>query len=64
MPIFFLIDEFHLTIRAPPGLPDSEHIAMRRTLDDAQFQRDLSRAIRTVFKLHTSLDKVRIRLTR
>jgi hypothetical protein len=64
MPIFILLDEFHLTIRAPPGLPDSEHIAMRRTLDDPRFQRALRRAIRTALRQHSSLDQVRIRLTR
>jgi hypothetical protein len=64
MPIFILIDEFHLTIRAPPGLPDNEYVTMRRTLDDPRFQRALRGAIRAVLRQRSSLDNVRIRLTR
>jgi hypothetical protein len=64
MPRFSLLDAFHLSIRARPGLPDAEYIAMRRTLDNPRFQSDPRRAIRTVFQQHTSPNRVRIRLTR
>ena len=40
-----LIEEFHVSIRAPRGLRDAEYAAMRRTLDDRGFQAELRRAI-------------------
>ena len=41
-----LIDEFHLTFRAPSGLPDAAYGAMRRVLDDRR--RVLDRALQPV----------------
>jgi hypothetical protein len=39
-----LIDEFHLTVSAPPGLAGEEYVAMRRALDEERFLAELRRA--------------------
>jgi hypothetical protein len=59
-----LIDEFHVSIRAPRGLRDAGYAAMRRTLDDRGFQAELRRAVRDVVRRHPPLSKVRLTLTR
>ena len=59
-----LIDEFHLTVYAPPGLPAAAYRAIRRSLDAARFRTALRRAIRSVLDRHPSLEKVRFTLTR
>jgi hypothetical protein len=59
-----LLDEFHLNVRAPRGLPEAEYQAMRRALDEPRFQAELRRAVRTVFRRHPALGKVRLALSR
>jgi hypothetical protein len=59
-----LIEEFHLTVRAPPGLPEAEYDAMRLALDGKSFRARLRRAARRVFGHIPSLAKVRVRLSR
>jgi len=59
-----LIDEFHLSVRAPIGLLEADYQAIRRTLDDRHFQAALRRAIRGVFGKYTSLARARTRLSR
>jgi hypothetical protein len=59
-----LLDEFHLSVRAPRGLPEAEYAAMRRTLDDKRFQADLRRAVRALFRQYPALASARITLTR
>jgi hypothetical protein len=59
-----LIDEFHLTVYAPAGLPEPEYDAIRRALDERRFQDDLRRAARDFCGHYPALDKARIRLTR
>jgi hypothetical protein len=59
-----VIDEFHWTVFAPRGLPDQECQAIRRTLEDRRFQGDLRRAVRDVARQYSSLDMVRVRLSR
>ena len=59
-----LMDEFHVTARAPRGLSDTEYDAIRQTLDDEQFQSGLRRAVRAVFRQYPQLSKVRVRVTR
>jgi hypothetical protein len=59
-----LIDEFHLSIRAPRGLREPEYGAMRKTLDDRRFQSDLRRAVRGVFRRYPTLTRARARLSR
>jgi len=59
-----LIDEFHLSVRAPHGLLDAEYQAIRRTLDDRRFQAALRRAIRGVFGKYPSLARANAKLSR
>jgi hypothetical protein len=59
-----LIDEFHLTIQAPRGLPEAEYQAMRRALDDRRFQTKLRAAVRNVARQHQALRKTRFVLSR
>jgi len=40
-----LFDEFHLSVRAPPGLPDAEYDAIRLALDGKPFRARLRRAV-------------------
>jgi hypothetical protein len=55
MPRTILIDEFHLSVRAPPGLPERAYLAVHRTLNSNRFQADLRRALRAVQDRYDSL---------
>jgi len=55
-----LFDEFHLSVRAPPGLPDAEYDAMRLALDGKPFRAPLRRAARRVFGMFPALSRVRV----
>jgi hypothetical protein len=59
-----LLDEFHVTIRAPPGLPEGEYAAMRQALDDRRFRAELRRAARAVVRRRPALGKARSTITR
>jgi hypothetical protein len=59
-----LIEEFHLSVRAPSGLPERTYEAMRRTLDDPCFQAELRRATRDVCRRYPALARARVTLTR
>ena len=59
-----VMEEFHLTVRAPRGLPDPEYDAIRQALDDARFQTHLRRAVRRVFRKYPALGNVRVGLSR
>jgi hypothetical protein len=59
-----LIDELHVSVRAPRGLPDSEYVSMRRTLDDWRFRTELHRAVRSVVRHHPALAQARVRMSR
>ena len=59
-----LIDEFHLSVSVPRGLPEPEYRSIRHTLDNRRFRTDLGQAIRHVFRRYPSLHKVRARLSR
>ena len=41
-----MMEEFHLTVFAPRGLPALEYDTMRQTLDDPHFHAELDRAVR------------------
>ena len=64
MPNRFLIEQFHLTMTAPAGLPKLEYDAMRRTLQRQRFQKSLREAVRKVIRIHPSLRKLHIALER
>jgi hypothetical protein len=57
-------EEFHLTVRAPHGLPQSEYDAIRQALDDPHFHNELRRAVRGVVRRQPSLAKVKVAVTR
>jgi 2'-5' RNA ligase len=59
-----LIEELHLTVFAPGGLPEAEYEAIRRTLDAVRFQADLRRAVRDVLRQYPALSKTRVMITR
>ena len=59
-----LIEEFHLHVYVPHGLPEQEADAVRRTLDSARFQARVTRAVRAVLRRYRTLRKVSIALTR
>jgi hypothetical protein len=59
-----LIDEFHLSVLVPRGLPEAEYRVIRQTLDDARFQADLRSAIQNVFRRDPSLRKARVKVSR
>ena len=64
MPRTILIDEFHIGVQAPHGLPEAEYEGMRRALDGLRFRADLRRAVRKVVRRHSALGKVRLLLSR
>ncbi len=59
-----VLEEFHITARAPNGLPKAEYAALRRALDGKTFQADLRRGVRAVFQSYPILTTLRISLTR
>jgi hypothetical protein len=58
-----MMDEFHVTVYALPGLAPSAYDAIRRALDDPRFKADLRRAVRTAFRKHLSPDQIRVTVT-
>jgi hypothetical protein len=64
VPEQILIDEFHMSVRAPRGLANAEYRAIRRTLDDRRFQADLRQAVSSVVRRYRSLRRARITLSR
>lgn len=58
------IEEFHLTVLVPPGLPERQTEAIRRTLDGRRFQVRLLSAARKVCRRYAALRKARLRLSR
>ena len=59
-----VIEEYHLTVHVPRGLPESEAEAIRLTLADPAFEGRLRRAVRRIFRGTGSLEKVKVRLSR
>ena len=59
-----LLDELHLTVLAPRGLPEPEYSAIRRTLTRARFHAALDRAIREVFSRYPALRRARLDISR
>jgi hypothetical protein len=63
MPRAIVMEEFHVTVYVPHGLPEAECRAIRPTLEGATFHGQLRRAIQEVFGRYRSLAKTRVRLT-
>ncbi len=59
-----VIDELHLTIRVPAGLPDGQAEAVRETLAGAEFTDRLRAAVLSVVRAVPELAEVRVSLTR
>jgi hypothetical protein len=64
MPRTVVIDELHLTVRVPSGLPETEADAVRRTLAADEFMDRLRRAVRVVLRAFPDLAPARISVTR
>ena len=64
MPKTILLEDYHLTVIAPPGLRTAEYAAMVRTLDGKRFQSRLHEAVREVFRRYPSLKNVQFNLDR
>ena len=58
-----IMDEIHVTARAPSGLRKAEYAAIRRALNNAQFRTGLRLAVRDVFRCQPALSKVRVTVT-
>ena len=58
------MEELHLTVYAPRGLPAQEYDARRQALDDLLFHARLRPAIRRVARRHPALSKAKVRLPR
>ena len=59
-----LLEEFHFTIFAPRGLPESEDDAMREVLNERRFRRRRSHAARQLVRRYPQLTRVKVRLSR
>lgn len=59
-----LVDEFHLSLYAPSGLPEDAYLNMRKTIDGRAFQVALRHAVITVLGRYPSLRKTTVRLSR
>jgi hypothetical protein len=59
-----LIEEFHLSLYVPRGLPVAAARVVRRTLASARFRARLAAAVRVVVRRHPSLAPVTLTLTR
>jgi hypothetical protein len=64
MPQYILLDELHLAVSVPRGLPESTISIIRRHLNSLSFNAALREAIRSVFQHHPQLRKVRVRVKR
>jgi hypothetical protein len=64
MPRASLIDELHLTLYAPRGLPERAYAAMRRTLTGPGFRDRLGRAVRDAVRHYPSPARVRVTVGR
>jgi hypothetical protein len=59
-----VLEEFHLTVLAPRGLPESEYDAICRALADPAFESRLRRAVRRAFRREGGLAKTKVRVSR
>jgi hypothetical protein len=64
MPKAILMDQFHLSVFAPRGLPTKVYDGIARALDDRRLQQDLRRAVRDVVGRYPALAKARVTVTR
>jgi hypothetical protein len=60
MPKATLMDEFHVPIYVPRGIPSSESHAIRQGLDHPTFRAELRHAVWAVIRRWPALRKVRV----
>jgi hypothetical protein len=61
---FIVLDEVHLTVVAPRGLPPTEYDTIVQTVTSALFMTRLRHAVRRVFRGEPSLNQVKVRVSR
>ncbi len=59
-----LLDEFHLSILAPPNLPQAQYEALVRALNSRRLHQALRAAVRHFLSQRRVLRLVRLRLSR
>jgi hypothetical protein len=64
MPKSVVIDELHLTVRIPAGVPDADAIRFYRTLTRLWFMRRLRTAVRAAIRPMPELNEIRLSLSR
>ena len=64
MPKYVLIDQLHVEIRAPIGLPEREVRAIRKTLLKKRFRRELREHIRDLLAKLGVPDVLQVEVTR
>jgi hypothetical protein len=64
MPRTILIDEIHIGMHVPKTLPEAEFQAIRSTLNDPRFQKELRQAVEEVVSRYVALGKVSVVLSR
>lgn len=62
MPKTVMIDEFHVRLLVPSGLPDREYNAITRTVNGKRFRAELGRAVAAVLRRHSALRNVKLLL--
>lgn len=58
-----LFDQLALAVFVPPNLPPRESERMARTLNEVRFRRQVTQAVRAVFRKHPDLARARVLLT-
>lgn len=59
-----VLDELHVTVTVPSGLPEAEYAAMRRALHGSTFMAELRRSVRSVVGSFPALATVRVVMSR
>ena len=64
MPANILLEEYHITLRAPSGLRQKDYRDMLRVLRGKRFQSQLRNAVRELLGRHRSLKQIVFTLER
>ncbi|WP_020476084.1 hypothetical protein [Zavarzinella formosa] len=64
MPKYLTIEEYHLTVRVPAGLPDEEAGEILAILESKPFVAKLRKAIAAIVTTYPPLAVVRVTITR
>ncbi len=64
MPRFVILDEIHVSLLVPRGLPDPETQTIWLAVNDVRFDKELRRAIRRLIRRRVARARVRIRVYR